>query len=135
VFGTLGAPSYVPLWPVAGCGTSAAGRGLFSASYLVSHRTDSAILVQLVGAAFFLPMFLGGLLGGVIADRFDRRRVLTRSARRDRHRRSVDRRRHPRGHRAAMAYVPAMVLLGTGSVTDFTCRRALIHEPGRAPRC
>jgi MFS family permease len=50
--------------------------GLFAASYVVFHRGGATLEVQLVGTSFFAPMFIGGLAGGVIADRFDRRRVL-----------------------------------------------------------
>lgn len=45
---------------------------LFFSAYHVNQQTDSPILVQLTGATFFAPMFIGGLLGGAIADRVDR---------------------------------------------------------------
>ncbi|MGF1596312.1 MAG: MFS transporter [Acidimicrobiales bacterium] len=50
--------------------------GIFLGSYLVNERTGSPLLVQLVGTSFFLPMFVGGLVAGVVSDRFDRRRTL-----------------------------------------------------------
>ena len=46
---------------------------LFLAAFLAADLTDSPILLQLVGAAIFAPFLLGGLLGGLISDRFDRR--------------------------------------------------------------
>ncbi len=46
---------------------------LFLAAFLAADLTDSPILLQLVGAALFAPFLLGGLLGGLISDRFDRR--------------------------------------------------------------
>src|SRR2546430_3399529 len=49
-------------------------RSLFTASYLVSQRGGSTLDVQLVGAAYFAPMFAGGLAGGIIADRLERKR-------------------------------------------------------------
>lgn len=44
--------------------------------WLVLKLTGSGTLVGLVTAAQFLPMLLGGVWGGVIADRFDKRRTL-----------------------------------------------------------
>ena len=46
---------------------------LFLAAFLAADLTDSPILLQLVGAALFAPFLLGGLLGGLLSDRFDRR--------------------------------------------------------------
>lgn len=43
---------------------------------LILQLTDSALMVGLVVAARMTPMLLFGLLAGVIADRFDRKRVL-----------------------------------------------------------
>jgi MFS family permease len=47
--------------------------------YVVLQLTDSTFQTQLVGVSFFAPMLLGGVLSGVIADGFDRRRVLVAS--------------------------------------------------------
>lgn len=44
--------------------------------WLVLRLTDSGIAVGVVTALQFLPTFLGGLWGGLIADRFDKRRIL-----------------------------------------------------------
>ncbi|HUP86491.1 MAG TPA: MFS transporter [Acidimicrobiales bacterium] len=44
--------------------------------WLVLKLTGSGTAVGLVTAAQFLPMMLGGVFGGVIADRFDKRRTL-----------------------------------------------------------
>jgi MFS family permease len=49
---------------------------IFLGAYLVNELTHSTILVQLVGACLFAPMFLGGVLAGAIADRLDRKRTL-----------------------------------------------------------
>ena len=46
---------------------------LFLAAFLAAELTDSPILLQLVGAALFAPFLLGGVLGGWLSDRFDRR--------------------------------------------------------------
>jgi MFS family permease len=42
----------------------------------IKQLTDSTVAVGLVGAAEFLPIVAVGLLGGAVADRFDRRRVV-----------------------------------------------------------
>jgi MFS family permease len=44
--------------------------------WLVLQLTGSGTMVGLVTAAQFLPMLVGGVFGGVIADRFDKRRIL-----------------------------------------------------------
>ena len=102
--------------------------GIFLCTYMVNRLTGSPLLVQLVGSAFFLPMFAGGALGGVISDRFDRRRtilwqmvmlipcslliavvILSGEV------------------RAWMLY-PFILLVGIGQMVDMTSRRALIFE-------
>jgi MFS family permease len=102
--------------------------GVVLCSYLVNERTHAPLLVQLVGAAFFAPMFVGGALVGVISDRFDRRRtilcqllalipvslamavlVLTGAL------------------RVWMVY-PFMLAVGVGGVIDMTSRRSLVYE-------
>lgn len=44
--------------------------------FLVLQLTDSIFQTQLIGVAFFTPMLLGGVLSGVLADSFDRRRLM-----------------------------------------------------------
>ena len=101
---------------------------VFLCSYLVNRLTHSPLLVQLVGAAFFAPMFLAGALGGVISDRFDRRRtILTQllflipiallmSI--------------VVGGGAIQVWMvyPFMVAVGIGGVIDMTSRRALVWD-------
>jgi MFS family permease len=45
-------------------------------SFLVLHLTNSGTALGLATAARFLPMFLFGPIGGLAADRLDKRRVL-----------------------------------------------------------
>lgn len=40
---------------------------------LATELTDSPLLLQIIGALLFAPFLLGGVLGGVVSDRFDRR--------------------------------------------------------------
>lgn len=46
---------------------------LFLSAFLAAELTDSPFLLQLVGATNFAPFLLGGAIGGLISDRFDRR--------------------------------------------------------------
>jgi len=49
---------------------------VFASSYHVNELTGDPLRVQLVGAAFTAPMFLGGLTVGTLADRLDGRRLV-----------------------------------------------------------
>ncbi len=102
--------------------------GVFLGSFLINERTGSPLAVQLVGTAFFLPMFIGGLLAGTISDRFDRRHTLMRnlailtpiSA-------------LMAAVVAADAWHPWMIYafvftVGVGGVLDMTNRRALVYD-------
>jgi predicted MFS family arabinose efflux permease len=121
-------PYYARLWASGGLWNLTRWLGVFLASYLVNDLTHSPLLVQLVGAAFFAPMFFAGALGGVISDRFDRRRTIL-------------------GQllilipiaallgvlvtadtvRVWMVY-PFMLVVGLGGVIDMTSRRALVWD-------
>ena len=46
------------------------------AAWLMTSMTSSPLLVGLVPACIFLPTFVAGILGGVLADMFERRRIL-----------------------------------------------------------
>lgn len=127
-FAALEVPHYGRLWASGWLWNLTRWMGVFLGSYLVNQLTGSPLLVQLVGAAFFAPMFFGGVLGGVISDRFDRRRtiltqllilipvaiamsllVLTGAV------------------RVWMLY-PFMLAVGLGGVIDMTSRRALVWD-------
>jgi MFS family permease len=102
--------------------------GVFLGSYLINERTGSPLAVQLVGTAFFLPMFVGGLLAGTVSDRFDRRRTLMRNL-------AV---LAPLSLAMAVlvgsgAWRPWMIYVfvfavGIGGVLDMTNRRALVYD-------
>lgn len=101
---------------------------LFLCAYLVNDRTGSPGLVQLVGATFFAPMFVGGILGGVVADRVDRYLVTVASL----------------GVLGVVAFgmatvtssgllatwmiYPFVLAIGIGGVVDFTSRVSLIYD-------
>ncbi|MDB4109896.1 MFS transporter [Acidimicrobiales bacterium] len=100
----------------------------FLGTYLVNDMTGSPRMVQLAGTVLYAPLLLGGVLGGVISDRFDRLvtvrvqllalipltvviGVLVNSDRLE----------------VWMLYV-YMFLVGIGWVTDMTSRRALVFD-------
>jgi MFS family permease len=60
-------------WVVSGLGTQAA---LVALPYQVYVKTGSALLTGLLGAVELVPLIAMALLGGAVADRFDRRRLL-----------------------------------------------------------
>jgi MFS family permease len=127
-FAALTLPHYPRLWSIGLLWNLGRWMALFLCAYLVNQLTHSPVLIQLVGACFFAPMFFAGALGGVISDRLDRRKTL-------------------RGFlflvipsATAMAGVtlagevrvwmvyPFMVVIGIGMVLDMTSRRALVYD-------
>jgi predicted MFS family arabinose efflux permease len=100
----------------------------FLGGYLARELSDSARLIQLTGVALWAPLLLGGVAGGVIADRLNRRvaivaqllvvavlaSVLGLVALADR-------------LELWMVY-PFLVVVGTGWVIDMTCRRTIVYE-------
>jgi len=48
----------------------------FLGAFLVNEMTDSARLVQLTGTFLWAPLLFAGAIGGALADRFDRRRLV-----------------------------------------------------------
>jgi MFS family permease len=94
----------------------------------VNEITGSPLYVQLVGSALFIPMFVGGPLGGVFSDRFDRKRTIL----------SLLLLLVPcsivmgvlflAGEAHAWMVYPFIALVGVGQMVDMTSRRALIFE-------
>lgn len=128
MFAALRAPGYPRLWASGWLTNLTRWMAVFLGSYLVTHLTGAPLLVQLTGAAFYIPILLGGALGGVISDRFDRRRslmvqlallipvaalmgVLTLS-----------------GELRVWMVYPFMLAVGAGWVVDMTSRRALVFD-------
>lgn len=128
VFAALAVPGYARLWLSGWLWNLTRWMAVFLGSYLVNRLSGSPLLVQLVGAAFFAPMFFGGILGGVISDRLDRRRTIMAQL-------------------AALVPVamlmavlvlggavrvwmvyPFMLAVGVGGVLDMTSRRALVFD-------
>lgn len=63
---------------VAGMGVSLIGTWMerVAMSWLVYRLTDSALILGIVGFASRIPTLIAGPFAGVLADRFDRRRIL-----------------------------------------------------------
>jgi len=100
----------------------------FIGAFVVNNQTGSARLVQLTGVAMWAPLLLGGLVGGVLSDRYDRRLTvivqfvvliplaigLGLAGMTDR-------------LELWMVY-PFLVIVGVGWVVDMTSRRAIIYD-------
>ena len=127
-FACFSVPSYPTLWLSGWCWTATRQLSVFLGAFLVNELTGSPLRVQLVGTMFFLPMFLGGIVAGVVSDRFDRRRTMMRQlialtpitvamA-------AVTR----SGHLAVWMVYALMLCVGVGGVLDMTSRRALVID-------
>ena len=80
--------------------------------WLVDHKTGSALALGSGGLAAFLPALLLALIAGAVADRFDRRRIVTRLLRADRARGpGIARHRHG-SRRPGLAHLRLTVLGG-----------------------
>jgi predicted MFS family arabinose efflux permease len=127
-FSTLRIPHFGKVYAV-GAIWSIARWGLgFLGAFVANDLTGSPRLVQLTGSAMWGPLLLGGLIGGSVSDRFDRRRTVLAQlgvlfplsvllgvlALQD-------------ALRVWMIY-PFMVLVGFGWIVDMTARRALVYD-------
>lgn len=128
MFACFRVPSYPTLWLSGWCWTATRQLSVFLGAYLVNELTRSPLRVQLVGTMFYLPMFLGGIIAGVVSDRFDRARTMMRQlvaltpitvgmA-------FVSR----TGHLSYWMVYGLMLLVGVGGVLDMTSRRALVID-------
>jgi predicted MFS family arabinose efflux permease len=100
----------------------------FLAAYLANKLSGSPRLVQLTGVAMWTPMLLGGVAGGVVSDRADRRRtmlvqyavmipLITAMAV-----------LHGTGQLRLWMIYPFLVIAGLGFVVDMTTRRAVLYD-------
>jgi predicted MFS family arabinose efflux permease len=128
IFSALAVPHFPSLlltgalWNVSRWGIS------FLGAYLANQLSGSPRLVQLTGVAMWGPLLVGGVAGGVIADRFNRRRtvflqlcVLIPLAV------LMGLLFHADRLRLWMVY-PFLAVVGVGWVVDMTCRRAMVSE-------
>jgi MFS family permease len=127
-FAAMAVPYYPRLWAAGLLWNLTRWMSIFLCAYLVNELTHSPFQVQLAGAAFFAPMFVGGALAGVISDRFDRRQTalvllmlllpvtLGMAA------------LNLSGAVQAWMTYPFMLIVGIGMVVDMTSRRALVYD-------
>ena len=130
----LSVPWFVPLWLSGALWNIARWGTSFVSAYLVNQMTGSPRLVQLTGVAMWAPLLVGGVVGGMISDRFDRRRMvlgqfyvvipcafLLGLA-------------EINGQLHLWLLYPFLVMVGSGWVLDMTSRRAMVYDlvgPGR----
>ena len=100
----------------------------FIGPFIAHELTGSARMVQLTGVALWAPMLFGGIIGGWISDRFDRRRtmicqflvtipaLLVLSA------------TEFLGILDVWMIYPVLFLAGAGMVFDMTGRRAIVYD-------
>ncbi len=127
-FSAFRIPQYARLW-TSGAMFNLSRWGIsFLAAYLANDLSGSPRLVQLTGVAMWAPLLFGGLAGGVISDRGDRRRtmliqyvvmiplvaglaVL-----------------HGTGNLRLWMIYPFLVIAGVGFVVDMTTRRSVLYD-------
>ncbi len=100
----------------------------FLAAFLANKLSHSPRLVQLTGVAMWTPMLLGGVAGGVVSDRANRRRtmlgqyivmiplVMLMAL------------LYGTGHLRLWMLYPFLVIAGFGFVVDMTTRRAILYD-------
>ncbi len=100
----------------------------FLGAFVANLSTGSARLVQLTGVALWAPLLFGGVLGGVVSDRFDRRKtVIAQFAALIPLSALMGIAGIVGSIRLWMLY-PFLVVVGIGWVADMTSRRAMIYD-------
>jgi len=128
VFAAFEVPQFPRLWLSGWLNNLTRPMGIFTCTYTVNVLTDSAFLVQLVGAVSATPMLLGGALGGVFSDRLDRRRtILTMMAIMVPAALTIAAVALAGELRAWMVY-PFVVVVGASGMVDMTTRRAMVYD-------
>ncbi|MGE0059296.1 MAG: MFS transporter [Dehalococcoidia bacterium] len=128
IFAAMQAPHYKRLWASGLLWNLTRWQSVFLCSYLINDLTGAPFLVQMVGSAFFAPMFFGGVIGGIISDRFDRRRtILTQLVLLIPVALLMASLVGSGSVKVWMVY-PYMLIVGVGGVVDMTSRRALVYE-------
>jgi predicted MFS family arabinose efflux permease len=128
MFGALGVRHYPALLASGWLWNMCRWASGFLGAYVVNDLTGSARLVQLTGVSLWAPLLLGGVAGGMVSDRFDRRRtVITQFLVLIPLAALMGVAELSGGIRLWMLY-PFLVLVGVGWVFDMTSRRAIVYD-------
>ena len=100
----------------------------FLGGYLARELSDSARLIQLTGVALWAPLLVGGVAGGVIADRLNRRAAIVLQFVVVAGLATVLGVTELVGRLELWMIYPFLVVVGTGWVIDLTCRRTIVYE-------
>ena len=126
--GAFSAKGFAPLWFSGLCWHWGRWAIAFLASYHVNQITDSPRMVQLTGAVMWAPLLLGGAIGGVISDRFDRRRTVRLQTALLVPFVAVIGFAERSGELGILLLFPFLLFAGIGWVVDMTSRRALVLD-------
>jgi len=100
----------------------------FLGGYLARELSDSARMIQLTGVALWAPLLVGGVAGGVIADRLNRRTAIITQLLTVSVLAAVLGMIDLAGRLELWMVYPFLVVVGTGWVIDMTCRRTIVYE-------
>ncbi|MDE0678344.1 MAG: MFS transporter [Acidimicrobiaceae bacterium] len=126
--GAFSARGFAPLWFSGLCWHWGRWAIAFLASYHVNQITGSPRMVQLTGAIMWAPLLLGGAIGGVISDRFDRRRTVRLQTALLVPFVAVVGLAERAGQLGIALLYPFLLFAGIGWVVDMTSRRALVLD-------
>ena len=126
--GAFSARGFAPLWFSGLCWHWGRWAIAFLASYHVNQITDSPRMVQLTGAVMWAPLLLGGAIGGVISDRFDRRRTVRLQTALLVPFVAVIGFAEQSDQLGILLLFPFLLFAGIGWVVDMTSRRALVLD-------
>ena len=100
----------------------------FLGAYFVNQRTHSPRLVQLTGTMMWAPLLFAGLIGGSLADRFDRRRIVLAQFSTLMPLVGLIGFASLTNHLEVWMIFPFQICIGVGWVIDMTARRALVYD-------
>ncbi|MCY3894620.1 MAG: MFS transporter [Acidimicrobiaceae bacterium] len=126
--GAFSARGFAPLWFSGLCWHWGRWAIAFLASFHVNQITGSPRMVQLTGAIMWAPLLLGGAIGGVISDRFDRRRTVRLQTALLVPFVAVVGLAERAGQLGIALLYPFLLFAGIGWVVDMTSRRALVLD-------
>jgi predicted MFS family arabinose efflux permease len=127
-FAAFRIPQYARLW-VSGAMFNLARWGIsFLAAYMANELSHSPRLVQLTGVAMWTPMLLGGVAGGVISDRSNRRRTMLLQYAVMIPLVVVLATLYGTDHLRLWMIYPFLVVAGLGFVVDMTTRRSVLYD-------